>query len=866
METYLRFVDRWSKLILAVLGLVTIFFILQLGKLTNDSNPYLLPESHPARKPILDMQQEFSGTYDAALIALYNENGVFNRATLDAVLDMTQAARRIMLATEDDRRSLQALAEQYGEQYPEFRFAIDALLEGGLEQNDYFAAQQLLQQSASVKLSQAERAFLSYLPHRLNPVKEMAGMAASDNILSRDGTLHVTKSLRDKATPPAQIRDEILGNELMINSVVSRDGKVALITIEFAIKQDDADGQVRGYDALRKIVDDYRALHPELKDDIHIAGVPIFMAEQKKLTDRDLETLFPLVIAVVGAILIGFFRKPLGFVLPMLNVVMCTIWTLGMMSVLRVPMDLITSTLPVFLITICGADAIHMMNEYYTQKGSGIQTKEAVRRTLRAMFSPIVLTTVTTVAGFLFSTSTNISSIQSFGLFMAVGLVSAQIISLLLIPAWLNLMGGKKIIVKAPGQQQGEWLGRPLANAFGFLIRRRKPVLVIFALLMAGSAFLMTRIIVEDAGSSYFAEDNEFRKADEFVNAHIAGTSPGWIRIEGNTPEAVMTVETLAFIDKLDQFLLSQANVTYTYSLATYVRRMHLALNDMRPEYNRLPNATESIRVTDAATGKPAVEQVDGNQLISQLVLMYENGGGNDLNNVLTRDFSKAATLFTMNTTRASEYKKLLADLDRWMEANKPANLKVSVAGTPVIWAGVLDEIIKGQFVSFVLAFSSVCAVLVIWLRSFREGILAALPLAATMVAYYGVMVLLGIELNIGTALISFIVVGIVDYSVHYLHRIKSRLETGDTLDNALLYAIRHSGMSIAFNVAVFSLGFLTLLFSQFKPIAYLGGLVALALFISGFMSLFLISMLAPVFLKEVPARGLVADAQSAGN
>ena len=42
-------------------------------------------------------------------------------------------------------------------------------------------------------------------------------------------------------------------------------------------------------------------------------------------------------------------------------------------------------------------------------------------------------------------------------------------------------------------------------------------------------------------------------------------------------------------------------------------------------------------------------------------------------------------------------------------------------------------------------------------------------------------------------------------------------------------------------------------IFSQFKPIAYLGGLVALALTISGFMSIFLIAMLAPWFIRREP-------------
>lgn len=852
METYLQFVDRWSKSILAVLGLITVFFAIQLGSLTNDSNPYLLSESHPARKSILDMQKEFTGTFDAAMIVVYHPTSVFNRTTLDAVYELTMSSRRLMLANADDAAYLEGLRERHAKASPAFGSAISAIVKGGLEQNDYFAADKLIDMGKTLSLSQAETAFLSYLPRRLNPVKEMAGLAATDNILTTNGTLVITKSLHDKTTSPAQIRKEVMGNEMLMKSVISADEKVTMITVELFIKQDDADGQVRAYEAIKKLLDDYRKANPQFQDQVHIAGVPIFIAEQKKLTDSDLGTLLPLVIAVVGGILIAYFRKPLGFILPMINVIMCTIWTLGAMSLMRVPMDLVTSALPVFLITICGADAIHMMSEYYTQKSSGIATKEAVRRTLRAMVSPIVLTTVTTVAGFLFSTATNITSIQSFGIFMAVGLVSAQIISLLLIPAWINLMGGKKLVASATGEVDAGWLGRSLASVFAKLIRNRRTALTVFAVLMVGAGVMASKISVEDAGSAYFLPDNEYRKSDEFINQHIAGTSPGWIRIEGAGPNAMLNTHTMAFIEKFDAFLLSQPKVTYTYSPATYVKRMNLAVNDMQPAYNRLPNKSETVISTDSA-GQSTTEVVDGDLLVSQLVMLYENGGGNDLTNVLTRDFSKGAILFTMNTTRATEYQDLLDKVAAWVALNKPANLKVSVAGTPVVWSGVLNEIIKGQLTSFILAFSSICIVLMLWMRSAKLGLLTALPLAATMIVYYGMMAALGIELNIGTALISFIVVGIVDYSVHYLHRVQVQLEAGSKMDQALIYAILHSGRSIAFNVAVFSLGFLTLLFSEFKPIAYLGGLVALALVISGFMSLFLVSMLAPVFMRERP-------------
>ena len=840
METYLRFVESRARWILALLALATAFFGAQLPRITFDSNPYLLAESHPARKSILDLQKEFGGTFDAVQVALHSEGGVVNRATLDAVYDLTQASRRLMLATPEDAQRLRGLADEFGAAAPGFKPLVDGMLGDGLDQNDYFAAERLEAMAAGMGLPAAERSFLSHLPRRLNPLKAVASLAATDNILTVDGTLSVTKALRDKKTDPAAVRAQVMGNEMM-RGLVSADEKVTQVVVEVALKQDDADGQLRAYEAFERLVADYRRDHPDFRDEVHIAGAAVAIAEAKRLTDHDLNLLFPLVVAVIGAVLAVYFRRPLGFALPLLNVVGCTVWTLGAMSLLHVPLDTVTSMLPVFLITICGADAIHLMNEYYEPEAQGGGAREAVRRTVRQMFMPVVLTTVTTVIGFLFSTATNISSIRAFGLFMGVGLLSAQVISLLLIPAWLGLTRARPRPTGAAAAPAGAGpLERALQAGLEWVIRHRRLAFWGFAAFAVAGGWLAARIVVEDAGSSYFKEDNAFRKADEFINAHVSGTSPGWLRIENTRDRTVLDTGTVAFIEQLDDFVKRQPHVGYTYSLASYLRRMNLALHDMRPEHDRIPRKSEQI----------GGEAVDGDDLVSQLVLMYENGGGDELNYVLKRDASASAMLFAMNTTKASEYKQFLASLDAWLKAHKPGHLEVTVAGVPVVWSGVLDEIIAGQAVSIVLALASVCAALMAWLRSVKEGLLATLPLAATMVAYYGLMSLAGIELNIGTALISFIVVGIVDYSVHYLHRIKDGLARGLSVDDALRHAIRHSGRSIAFNVAVFSAGFLVLLFSDYTPIVYLGGLVALALLVSGFMSLFLISLLAPACLR----------------
>lgn len=858
MQTYLRFVERYAAVILAALAIVTAFFVMQLPKLSADSNPYFLHESHPVRKSLLEMQADFTGTFDSAMIAIHNEKGVFNRETADAVYHITEASRQLLLTNDTDRDQLIALGERYGARSPEFKRAIASIVKDGLSQNDFEESERLPKLAESLPLSFTERRFVEYFPRRINPVKELAGLAATENIALRDGMMVARPPLTDRDVDPAALRNEILGNELFLDGPVSKDGKTALVVVELYVKQEDAEGQLRAYDAIKKIVDDYKAANPRFaaECDVHIAGIPIFIAEQKKLTDRDLGVLFPLVIAIVATILVLFFRRPMGVALPLVNVVMASLWTLGLMAMNQAPIDIITSVLPVFLITICGADAIHMVSEYYEQRSLVDDAREAMRRTMRIMVSPVLLTTVTTAAGFLISTSTNISGIQVFGLYMAIGLVSAQLIALLLVPAWICVFGSprRKRADRSTERRAATqaWLGNLLVTAFRPVIRHRLVFGALFTALIGGSAYMATKINVEDAGSSYFTADNPYRIADEFINSNVAGTSPGWIEVATKTPNGVLDLEMVRYIEKLENFVTSQQNVTYSYSLARYIRRINLVMNDMKPEFNRLPNDVELHTYVDASTGDTVTEKVDGNDVIAQSVLMYENGGGSDLTNVLNSDFSKSVLLYTMNTTRATEYQVLLDAVKEWVAQNPPpVGAELKFAGTPVIWTGVLREIVKGQLTSVLAALGTVALVLILWLRSVRMGVLTALPLAATMVCYYGMMATLGIDLNIGTAIISFLIVGIVDYSVHFLHRIRvAGSEHGLELDDAILHAIRHGGQSIAFNVLVFSLGFVTLLLSDFIPIRQLGGLVAISLTISGVMSLFLISLLAPWFLR----------------
>ena len=320
MERYLYFVEKYARYILGALVLVTAYFFYALGSLTSDTNPYLLKESHPARKTIIDMQAEFTGTYDSVMIAYSNNDTVFNQVTLDALYSMSQSARQVILANEDDLTYLSTMIGLYP-QDQKAKKLFDEIAKDGFSQSDSRNVAALRDHAKEQQWPDYYQQFLRFLTERVNPIREMASMADFENIvLSDEGTLTIHKSVRNVGMDPVTVNAEIMQNELMIDGGVSRDGKVALLVAELGTKQDDAEAQLRAYHAFQKIVSDYQQQHPEFKDKTYIAGMPIFIAAQEEIIDHDMGILFPVVFGIISLMLVVLFRKPLGLVLPLVNI------------------------------------------------------------------------------------------------------------------------------------------------------------------------------------------------------------------------------------------------------------------------------------------------------------------------------------------------------------------------------------------------------------------------------------------------------------------------------------------------------------------------------------------------------------------
>ncbi|MDE7383922.1 MAG: MMPL family transporter, partial [Treponemataceae bacterium] len=165
----------------------------------------------------------------------------------------------------------------------------------------------------------------------------------------------------------------------------------------------------------------------------------------------DLVRLIPLVVLVVLVSLYFSFHTVPGTLLPLIAVLISTVWTCGLMTIFNVTFTIVASVIPVALIACGSAYGIHVITHYYAflDKVEGEMTKEkhldAICAGLKDVWMAVLLAAITTVAGFISLVTSPINPLKSFAIFTALGIVFSLILSITFIPAMLYVTPLNKV-------------------------------------------------------------------------------------------------------------------------------------------------------------------------------------------------------------------------------------------------------------------------------------------------------------------------------------------------------------------------------------------------------------------------------------
>jgi len=648
----------------------------------------------------------------------------------------------------------------------------------------------------------------------------------------------------------AALKEKVLSWDMYNRSLVSDDLTASQVIIPLDIHTDDAGKPeiVSSYLQIRDMAQ--KAFDGQAE--VFVSGIPVITATINESLKKDLIILIPIVVFVV-LFVIWLPLRHIGFVLlSVLAVVIAAVWSIGMMPLLGVKLSVITTVMPVVLVAVGNSYGLHVVVHYIEDAASRGQDflamtyeehRQFVASLARRVFVPVLLAAVTTMVSFLSFCFTKIIPIREFGIFSAIGVLVAFITAILLLPSLIILRGPKALshvkksesAESAPGHHQA-------ASLFMNMALHSKTVVALTLILAAFSAFFAVRVVIDNVFVEYFKAKTDIVKADAFIRAKFGGSKAMSFVVRADDTETLLHPDTLEAVDGLETYLTTRiAETGKVTGFTDLIKRINQVFNveEGGASFYEIPGRPEKY-------GKTTREELG--RLTANYLVLLSGDIGDYANDPL--EPTAIRTLVQLRVVGQIDTDRVIDGINAYAKANLPPGVTFEVGGPALVEKATNDLVVHSVWQSMSIAFVFLFIILTIVNRSFLAGAIGVIPLLVLILVNLAVMGAVGIKLNVGTALIFSLTMGIgIDYTIHFLEAYKYEIRAAHSAGNLDYKTFLHkayltSGVAILVDAGSTAAGFLVLLLSQFVMLAEFGFLVAVSLVLSAFVGLVLIPAL----------------------
>ena len=659
----------------------------------------------------------------------------------------------------------------------------------------------------------------------------MTSLATENNIVGNEEGLIVDPFLEspiNTSEAALSLQTAIRDFPLYQGSLVSNDEKGTLIIAELMDEKLATDT----YNTLLKTLSEYPL--PEGLT-VHIAGEGAISGYLGSYIDADAQRLNPLAAIVISTIIMLAFWRWAAMMMSSVIILASVGITLGAMAASGVPFYVITNALPVILIGIAVADSIHIYHEYFARRIEYPQEsfQDSVVETMKEMWRPITLTTLTTVSGFLgLALAAYMPPFKMFGFFTALGVTAAWLYSLIFLPAVMSLLKTEvhARFIETSKNHSMDLFSRVMQFLGKLTQTYPKSIVVIATLILGVGSYAASQLQVNEIRINTFHPSEPLYQADKAINQAFDGTYYLDIVIETPETEGIFEPEVLKAIDNLQRYAETLPTVQGSISIVDYLKQMNRALNGGDVSQYTVPL---------------------NSALVAQYMLLYSaSSAPTDFEEEVDYDYRLANVRVQLNSGGFQKNKIVVEALEHYLTEtfNQPGMIG-NLSGRVNINYHWIKDLGSSHFMGMMIALGLVWAVASLLFRSLVAGFLSLLPVGASILLVYAAMVAFNIPLGIGTSMFAAVAIGLgVDFAIHTIDRIKSLNLKNQNIAQTLEQFYPTTGRALLFNLLAIGLGFGVLVSSQVVPLKNFGMIVSLSVTVSFFMSMTLIPALMALF------------------
>ncbi|HDY7944159.1 TPA: MMPL family transporter [Vibrio vulnificus] len=630
--------------------------------------------------------------------------------------------------------------------------------------------------------------------------------AVDDDLLVED-LLYQSYSLT--AERIAKVRTIAMSEPLLVNALVSEKGDVAVINITMQMPGMDETAEVNEVVAyVEQMLSHYRAQYPDVI--IYKAGIIAMNHSFAMAAQNDSATLVPTMLLVILVFLTLMLRSFLSVLATLVVIIGAIVATLGIVGWAGMFLHVASVNVPTLIMTLAVADCVHVIASMRHFMRQGMPKSQAIHRSVTLNFVPIIITSVTTAIGFLMMNMSDSPVLRDFGNLSALGVMIACVLSVSLLPALLNLLP-VRFSAKQTGQSPSSDIMDKLAD---IVVHRRKVLLPLSIVVIAGSAALIPYNKVNDESVKYFDTSSEFRQAADFMEQRISGMTTMSIAIKTHQSQGIASPEFLAVLGEFTHWLREQPETDHVASLSDIYKRLNKNMHGDDNAYYALPAERE---------------------LAAQYLLLYEMSlpFGLDLNNQVNVDKSSVKLQLTVKNLGSVELVALEERIYQWFASHAP-QYQVVASSPSLMFAHIGETNMASMLSTLPITLILISALMIFALRSWRLGMISLVPNIAPAVIGFGLWALISGEINLGLSVVVTLTLGIVvDDAVHFLAKYQHARKAGQNAEQAVRYAFHTVGRALWITTVVLVAGFSVLAMSQFRLNSDMGQLSAIVIFVA---------------------------------
>lgn len=675
-------------------------------------------------------------------------------------------------------------------------------------------------------------------------VKEVTSLANVEFIEAEGDLIEIHELMLD--FPETQetlleLRDLVMKKPIYIGSMINKDATSAAIIIEMKLSSTDALDLLRldpeggdgldnlypqvSFDKIKEILNrpEFQGINYYFSGDVQINAI------YNRVLTSESGLLILLTLSIIGCILVVFFRKWLtGIFGPIIVILLTILMVVGFMGIMDYPVDIFFLMTPTLLMAIGVAQSVHVITEFKHFMATGLERKEALKKTLSHVGMPCMMCAITTAVGFASMSGSKLKALSEFALFGGFGVIMTFIFSVTLLPLILAF-GRTNHAANNDFQTSNKGLvTHALHSIIPFNLNHPKAIMVVTIIIFIISILGTMQLQVAFDFAKEFKEKTEIRKNLDYVEKVMGGMMSMEYIFDTETPDGIKDPALLGKIEKLQAFADKSNIVKKTYSVIDILKDMNQSFHMDEPAYYRLP---------------------DDRNLIAQYLMMYEMSGGEELENYVTRDYSKTVLEIRAEFTNSLVIDDFIHSMNQFIDENSIGDVSVKLTGIGYLWIKIAEYVANSQVSGYIIAFIIIMIFMIIVFRSFKIGAIMMIPNLMPIVFTLGVMGFMGMHLDYFRLMIATIAIGIsVDDTIHMMTRMRIEYSRNKNYEEAVRNSITSVGHAVVITSTVLVCSFLAYLISEMEILSSFGILLSITILTALVADLFVTPALVLLF------------------